>query len=106
MLTVIKSCLFTLLNAVYSQPMKIFWGVFAVHFIFQNDCHQFDQVNLIMLHFIPQKYLRSFFSAMLKSPSSPLNIDKVGLTLSKYTICEFSPFFRKGVFDYSSHGTS
>ncbi|KAM9257722.1 LOW QUALITY PROTEIN: kinesin-like protein KIF16B [Cariama cristata] len=52
------------------------------------------------------KYLRSFFSAMLKSPSSPLHIDKVGLTLSKYTICEFSPFFRKGVFDYSSHGTS
>ncbi|XP_030304105.1 kinesin-like protein KIF16B [Calypte anna] len=53
-----------------------------------------------------EKYLRSFFSAMLKSPSSPLNIDKVGLTLSKHTICEFSPFFRKGVFDYSSHGTS
>ncbi|KAM6086732.1 kinesin-like protein KIF16B isoform 4-T4 [Theristicus caerulescens] len=54
----------------------------------------------------PEKYLRSFFSAMLKSPSSPLHIDKVGLTLSKHTICEFSPFFRKGVFDYSSHGTS
>ncbi|XP_052640091.1 kinesin-like protein KIF16B isoform X6 [Harpia harpyja] len=53
-----------------------------------------------------EKYLRSFFSAMLKSPSSPLHIDKVGLTLSKHTICEFSPFFRKGVFDYSSHGTS
>ncbi|XP_065538375.1 kinesin-like protein KIF16B isoform X4 [Lathamus discolor] len=53
-----------------------------------------------------EKYLRSFFSAMLNSPSSPLHIDKVGLTLSKYTICEFSPFFRKGVFDYSSHGTS
>ncbi|NXI90300.1 KI16B protein, partial [Psophia crepitans] len=53
-----------------------------------------------------EKYLRSFFSAMLKSPSSPLHIDKVGLTLSKHTVCEFSPFFRKGVFDYSSHGTS
>ncbi|NXJ76386.1 KI16B protein, partial [Trogon melanurus] len=53
-----------------------------------------------------EKYLRSFFSAMLKSPSSPLHLDKVGLTLSKHTICEFSPFFRKGVFDYSSHGTS
>ncbi|XP_035176122.1 kinesin-like protein KIF16B isoform X6 [Oxyura jamaicensis] len=53
-----------------------------------------------------EKYLRSFFSAMLKSPSSPLHIDKVGSTLSKHTICEFSPFFRKGVFDYSSHGTS
>ncbi|NXI46914.1 KI16B protein, partial [Galbula dea] len=53
-----------------------------------------------------EKYLRSFFSAMLSSPSSPLHIEKVGLTLSKHTICEFSPFFRKGVFDYSSHGTS
>ncbi|NWX49435.1 KI16B protein, partial [Steatornis caripensis] len=53
-----------------------------------------------------EKYLRSFFSAMLQSPSSPLHVDKVGLTLSKHTICEFSPFFRKGVFDYSSHGTS
>ncbi|XP_067148985.1 kinesin-like protein KIF16B isoform X2 [Apteryx mantelli] len=53
-----------------------------------------------------EKYLRSFFSALLESPSSPLHIDKVGLTLSKHTICEFSPFFRKGVFDYSSHGTS
>ncbi|NWX82989.1 KI16B protein, partial [Nothoprocta pentlandii] len=53
-----------------------------------------------------EKYLRSFFSAMLSSPSSPLHLDKVGLTLSKHTICEFSSFFRKGVFDYSSHGTS
>ncbi|CAH2255598.1 kinesin KIF16B isoform X2 [Pelobates cultripes] len=52
-----------------------------------------------------EKYLKNFFSVMLKSPSSPLHIDKVGLTLSKHTICEFSPFFKKGVFDYSSHGT-
>ncbi|NXA40151.1 KI16B protein, partial [Eudromia elegans] len=53
-----------------------------------------------------ETYLRSFFSAMLNSPSSPLHLEKVGLTLSKHTICEFSSFFRKGVFDYSSHGTS
>ncbi|XP_069464446.1 kinesin-like protein KIF16B isoform X3 [Ambystoma mexicanum] len=52
-----------------------------------------------------EKYLRDFFTIMLKSPTSPLHIDKVGLTLSKHTICEFSPFFKKGVFDYSSHGT-
>ncbi|XP_058540812.1 kinesin-like protein KIF16B isoform X1 [Neofelis nebulosa] len=51
------------------------------------------------------KYLRDFFSVMLQSATSPLHIDKVGLTLSKHTICEFSPFFKKGVFDYSSHGT-
>lgn len=52
-----------------------------------------------------QKYLREFFSVMLQSSTSPLHINKVGLTLSKHTICEFSPFFKKGVFDYSSHGT-
>lgn len=52
-----------------------------------------------------KKYLREFFSVMLQSETSPLHINKVGLTLSKHTICEFSPFFKKGVFDYSSHGT-
>lgn len=54
---------------------------------------------------LPQKYLRDFFSVMLQSATSPLHISKVGLTLSKHTVCEFSPFFKKGVFDYSSHGT-
>ncbi|XP_048204726.1 kinesin-like protein KIF16B isoform X6 [Perognathus longimembris pacificus] len=52
-----------------------------------------------------EKYLRDFFTVMLQSATSPLHINKVGLTLSKHTICEFSPFFKKGVFDYSSHGT-
>ncbi|XP_003252186.1 kinesin-like protein KIF16B isoform X2 [Nomascus leucogenys] len=52
-----------------------------------------------------EKYLRDFFSVMLQSATSPLHINKVGLTLSKHTVCEFSPFFKKGVFDYSSHGT-
>uniref|UniRef100_W5NGD1 Kinesin-like protein KIF16B n=1 Tax=Lepisosteus oculatus TaxID=7918 RepID=W5NGD1_LEPOC len=50
-------------------------------------------------------YLRNFFKVMLDSPTSPLHADKTGLQLSKHTICEFSPFFKKGVFDYSSHGT-
>ncbi|XP_061478582.1 kinesin-like protein KIF16B isoform X3 [Rhineura floridana] len=52
-----------------------------------------------------EKYLRNFFDAMLNSPSSPLCVNKEGLTLSKYAVCEFSSFFKKGVFDYSSHGT-
>lgn len=52
-----------------------------------------------------ERYLRDFFSVMLQSATSPLHIEKVGLTLSKHTVCEFSPFFKKGVFDYSSHGT-
>ncbi|XP_043912025.1 kinesin-like protein KIF16B [Protopterus annectens] len=52
-----------------------------------------------------EKYLRKFFSIMLDSPSSPLHIDKIGLTLSKHSVCELTPFFKKGVFDFSSHGT-
>ncbi|KAM5245542.1 kinesin-like protein KIF16B [Ctenodactylus gundi] len=52
-----------------------------------------------------EKYLRDFFSVMLQSATSPLHISKVGLTLSKHTICALSPFFKKGVFDYSSYGT-
>nr|XP_056712628.1 kinesin-like protein KIF16B isoform X2 [Euleptes europaea] len=52
-----------------------------------------------------EKYLRSFFDAMLNSTSSPLYVNQEGLTLSKHTICDFSSFFKKGVFDYSSHGT-
>ncbi|KAK9411114.1 kinesin-like KIF16B [Crotalus adamanteus] len=52
-----------------------------------------------------QKYLRDFFDAMLNSPSSPLYVNKEGLILSKHDICEFSSFFKKGVFDYSSYGT-
>ncbi|XP_015275304.1 PREDICTED: kinesin-like protein KIF16B, partial [Gekko japonicus] len=52
-----------------------------------------------------EKYLRRFFDAMLNSESSALYVNKEGLTLSKHTICEFSSFFKKGVFDYSSHGT-
>ncbi|XP_026524275.1 kinesin-like protein KIF16B isoform X5 [Notechis scutatus] len=52
-----------------------------------------------------EKYLRDFFDAMLNSPSSPLYVNKDGLILSKHDICEFSSFFKKGVFDYSSYGT-
>ncbi|XP_063490037.1 kinesin-like protein KIF16B isoform X20 [Symphalangus syndactylus] len=33
-----------------------------------------------------EKYLRDFFSVMLQSATSPLHINKVGLTLSKHTI--------------------
>ncbi|KAG7231822.1 hypothetical protein INR49_010285 [Caranx melampygus] len=54
------------------------------------------------------RYLRNLFRVMLSSSSSPLRTDAdggSGLHLSKHTICEFSPFFKKGVFEYGSHGT-
>ncbi|KAJ8285057.1 hypothetical protein COCON_G00039070 [Conger conger] len=52
-----------------------------------------------------ERYLRKLFWLMLESTNSPLHEEKMGLRLSKHAVCELSPFFRKGVFDYSSHGT-
>ncbi|XP_056136028.1 kinesin-like protein KIF16B [Lampris incognitus] len=54
-----------------------------------------------------ERYLKNFFKVMVSTCSaSPLKVDgDDGLQLSKHAICEFSPFFKKGVFDYSSHGT-
>ncbi|XP_016417379.1 kinesin-like protein KIF16B isoform X4 [Sinocyclocheilus rhinocerous] len=53
-----------------------------------------------------EQYLRNFFRVMMSpSSSSPLRTDEFGLHLSKHTVCSISPFFKKGVFDYSSHGT-
>lgn len=40
----------------------------------------------------------------MSSTSSPLR-NNTGFCLSKHTVCEFSPFFKKGVFEYGSHGT-
>ncbi|KAF4118373.1 kinesin-like protein KIF16B isoform X2 [Onychostoma macrolepis] len=53
-----------------------------------------------------EQYLRNFFCVMMSSSSSsPLRTDEFGLHLSKHAVCSISPFFKKGVFDYSSHGT-
>ncbi|XP_066516930.1 kinesin-like protein KIF16B isoform X4 [Hoplias malabaricus] len=53
-----------------------------------------------------ERYLRNFFRVMLSSSSSsPLRADESGIHLSKHAVCDISPFFKKGVFDYSSHGT-
>ena len=53
-----------------------------------------------------QRYLRNLFRVMLSSSGSPLRADADGgFHLSKHAICEFSPFFKKGVFESSSHGT-
>uniref|UniRef100_UPI0037E9C844 kinesin-like protein KIF16B isoform X2 n=1 Tax=Semicossyphus pulcher TaxID=241346 RepID=UPI0037E9C844 len=53
-----------------------------------------------------ERYLRNLFRVMLSSSSSPLRADEDGgFRLTKHAVCEFSPFFKKGVFEYSSHGT-
>ncbi|KAK7165812.1 hypothetical protein R3I93_005786 [Phoxinus phoxinus] len=52
-----------------------------------------------------EQYLRNFFHVMMTSSASPLRTDECGLQLSKHAVCDISPFFKKGVFDYSSHGT-
>ncbi|KAM6971984.1 kinesin-like protein KIF16B [Aplochiton taeniatus] len=54
-----------------------------------------------------EQYLRNFFRVMTSfSSCSPLRVDSEGgPELSKHAVCEFSSFFKKGVFDYSTHGT-
>uniref|UniRef100_A0A671VUP8 Kinesin-like protein KIF16B n=1 Tax=Sparus aurata TaxID=8175 RepID=A0A671VUP8_SPAAU len=53
-----------------------------------------------------ERYLRNLFRVMLSSSGSPLRADADGgFHLTKHAICDFSPFFKKGVFEYSSHGT-
>ncbi|MEQ2289819.1 Kinesin-like protein kif16b [Ameca splendens] len=53
-----------------------------------------------------ERYLRNLFRVMLYSFGSPLRADEDGVfRLSKFNVCEFSPFFKKGVFESSSHGT-
>ncbi|KAG8014507.1 Kinesin-like protein KIF16B, partial [Nibea albiflora] len=53
-----------------------------------------------------ERYLRNLFRVMLSSSGSPLRADAdSGFLLTKHAVCEFSPFFKKGVFEYSSHGT-
>ncbi|XP_057188139.1 kinesin-like protein KIF16B isoform X2 [Triplophysa rosa] len=53
-----------------------------------------------------EQYLRNFFHVMMSpSSSSPLRTEESGLQLSKHAVCSISLFFKKGVFDYSSHGT-
>ncbi|XP_070711857.1 kinesin-like protein KIF16B [Pempheris klunzingeri] len=53
-----------------------------------------------------ERYLRNLFRVMLSSSGSPLRADADGgFCLTKHAVCEFSPFFKKGVFEYSSHGT-
>ncbi|XP_041959401.1 kinesin-like protein KIF16B [Alosa sapidissima] len=53
-----------------------------------------------------ERYLRNFFRVMMSpSSSSPLKAQEGGAHLSKHAVCDISPFFKKGVFDYSSHGT-
>uniref|UniRef100_A0AAQ5ZD04 Kinesin-like protein KIF16B n=1 Tax=Amphiprion ocellaris TaxID=80972 RepID=A0AAQ5ZD04_AMPOC len=51
-----------------------------------------------------ERYLRNLFRVMLSSSSCPLRTDR-DVRLSKRDVCEFSPFFKKGVFEHSSHGT-
>ncbi|XP_068606615.1 kinesin-like protein KIF16B [Brachionichthys hirsutus] len=52
-----------------------------------------------------ERYLRDLFQVMRSSSSSPLRAGGGGFLLTKHAICEFSPFFKKGVFECSSHGT-
>ncbi|RXN00468.1 Kinesin-like protein KIF16B [Acipenser ruthenus] len=105
------------------DPVKISIPRYVLRGQGKNEHHEFE-VNLAALEFPPknlfgnkdkrviaerrshlERYLKNVFKVMLASTTSPLHVDRKDFDLSKHTICEFSPFFKKGVFDYSSHGT-
>lgn len=78
-----------------------------VRFTFNEDsgCVAVE-AEVDLFYFLLQRYLRNLFRVMLSSSSSPLRADADGhFHLTKHDICEFCPFFKKGVFEYSSHGT-
>ncbi|KAM9314469.1 kinesin-like protein KIF16B isoform 2-T2 [Pholidichthys leucotaenia] len=55
-----------------------------------------------------ERYLRNLFQVMLISSGSPLRPENDAdgtFHLTKRDVCEFSSFFKKGVFELSSHGT-
>ncbi|XP_061685494.1 kinesin-like protein KIF16B isoform X2 [Syngnathoides biaculeatus] len=59
-----------------------------------------------------ERYLRRLFAVMLSSSGSPLRValepsdDSEGApAVSKRSVCELSPFFKKGVFESGRHGT-
>ncbi|XP_070569442.1 kinesin-like protein KIF16B isoform X2 [Ptychodera flava] len=52
-----------------------------------------------------ENYLKSFIHVCLRLPKCPLSPGE-GRILSKHTLCEFAPFFRKGAFETTRYGTS
>ncbi|XP_037103976.1 kinesin-like protein KIF16B isoform X2 [Syngnathus acus] len=53
-----------------------------------------------------ERYLRSVFEVMSASSGSPLRQDdERAFPVSKRSVCELSPFFKKGVFESGRHGT-
>lgn len=63
-------------------------------------------VPFAWLSFLLQRYLRNVFRVMMSSSDSPLRADADGgFHLTKHDVCEFSPFFKKGIFECGSHGT-
>ncbi|KAI2668173.1 Kinesin-like protein KIF16B [Labeo rohita] len=76
------------------------------HFEFELAALDFPPKKIFGNRDERMQYLRNFFRVMMSpSSSSPLRTDEFGLHLSKHAVCNISPFFKKGVFDYSSHGT-
>lgn len=50
-------------------------------------------------------YLRKLLEILMHIPSCPLNPSNNDF-LSKQTLCDFDPFFKKGLFEATKHGTS
>ncbi|XP_014781484.1 kinesin-like protein KIF16B isoform X1 [Octopus bimaculoides] len=50
-------------------------------------------------------YLRSLLEILMKIPSCPINPSNNEF-LSKQTLCDFDPFYKKGLFEATKHGTT
>lgn len=52
-----------------------------------------------------EAYLRRLLVVCSKIPQCPIYEGVGGFGLSKITLAEFSPFFKKGLFESGKHGT-
>lgn len=52
-----------------------------------------------------ETYLRRLLVVCARIPQSPIYAGMDGYGLSKQTMAEFSPFFKKGLFESGKHGT-
>ena len=53
-----------------------------------------------------QVYLSHVIDILQTNVAYPLHPSHVGGIYTKQVICDFHPFFRKGVFEHSSQGTA
>ncbi|WAR19002.1 KI16B-like protein [Mya arenaria] len=82
----------------YEYEVKIVIGddVWSI----QRRYSKFREFHMALKSKIPEFYMRSVLEICMKIPSCPLHLSQNAF-LSKQVICDFDPFFRKGLFETS-----